>query len=102
MSAEPVEGSSDSQAKRDQEVVSVVTLYAREGCHLCDEARQAILILGDELGPFEMREIDIDSDDGLHAAFLERIPVIEVSGRIVSELEPDLDAVRAALRPSSA
>jgi hypothetical protein len=82
--------------------VSVITLYMRGGCHLCDEAREAILTLGDELGPFELREVDIDSDDGLHAAFLERIPVIEVSGRIVSELEPDIDAVRAALRPISA
>jgi hypothetical protein len=88
-----------TNARSAREGEAVVTLYARDGCHLCDEARQGILTLGDELGAVELREIDIDSDDGLHAAFLERIPVIEVSGRIVSELEPDLNAVRAALRP---
>jgi hypothetical protein len=79
--------------------MTAATLYAREGCHLCDEARRAILALRDELGRFELREIDIDTDDGLHAAFLERIPVVEVGGRVVSELELDVDAVRAALRP---
>jgi len=82
--------------------MSRVTLYAREGCHLCDEAREAIIALRGEVGPIELREIDIDSDDALHAAFLERIPVVEVSGRIVSELDLDLDAVRAALAPTPA
>jgi Glutaredoxin-like domain (DUF836) len=77
--------------------VSAVKLYAREGCHLCEVAREAILGLREELGPFELTEVDIDSDDTLHAAFLERIPVVEVDGRIVSELELDEEALRLAL-----
>jgi hypothetical protein len=77
--------------------MSEVTLYGREGCHLCDEARAAILAMRDELGPFELREVDIDSDDRLHAALLERIPVVEVEGRIVSELMLDEEGLRLAL-----
>ena len=77
--------------------VRAVTLYAREGCHLCDEARSRILELADELGAFELREVDIDSDDRLHAEFLERIPVVEVGGRIVSELMLDEEGLRLAL-----
>jgi Glutaredoxin-like domain (DUF836) len=77
--------------------VTAVTLYAREGCHLCDEARAAILALRDELGAFELSEVDIDADDRLHAAFLERIPVVELDGRIVSELVLDEDALRLAI-----
>ena len=68
---------------------AVVTLYAREGCHLCDEAREAILALPRELGEVELREIDIESDDELLAAYLERIPVVELDGEVVSELELD-------------
>ena len=51
-----------------------------------------------ELDPdIELTEIDIDRDDRLLAAYLERIPVIEVDGVEVSELEPDRDALARAL-----
>jgi glutaredoxin len=68
---------------------AVVTLYAREGCHLCDEARKAILALSGRAGEIELREIDIEADDELLAAYLERIPVVELDGEVVSELELD-------------
>ena len=71
-----------------------ITLYARPGCHLCDEARAAIAELA---GQAELTEIDIDRDDRLLAAYLERIPVIEVDGVEVSELVPDRDALMRAL-----
>ena len=70
------------------------TLYGRPGCHLCDEARAAILELaGDRI---ELREVDIEADDRLLSAYLERIPVVEVDGRVVSELEFDRDAFSRA------
>lgn len=75
--------------------MSVVTLYGRPQCHLCDEARQAILQVGDP--ELELVEVNIEEDEALHARFLERIPVIEVRGRIVSELGIDEPALRAAL-----
>ena len=70
-----------------------VVLYGRRGCHLCDQARDLILTLGE----IELREVDIEREEGLLAAYLERIPVIEVDGAIVSELEPDRDAISRAL-----
>ena len=75
---------------------AVVTLYGRPGCHLCDEAREQLLALTAR-ARFELREVDIESDDRLLAAYLERIPVVEVDGREVSELVLDRDAVRLAL-----
>jgi hypothetical protein len=81
----------------EEEGVVVVTLYTREGCHLCEEARARLLALRGEVGPFELSEVDIDADDRLHAAFLERIPVIEVDGRVVSELMLDEEGLRLAL-----
>jgi len=71
-----------------------VVLYGRRGCHLCDEARDAILALGVD----GLREVDIESDERLLAAMLERIPVVEVDGAVVSELEFDRDAFSVALR----
>jgi glutaredoxin len=77
--------------------VTVLTLYGRAGCHLCDEAREAIVAMRDEVLSFELREVDIDSDDALLKTYLERIPVVEVDGRIVSELELDAGSVREAI-----
>jgi hypothetical protein len=74
-----------------------VTLYTRPGCHLCDEAREEILALRREGVELELREVDIESDDDLHARFLERIPVVEVGGEVVSELVIDEPALRAAI-----
>ena len=74
-----------------------VTLYTRPGCHLCDEAREAILGLRDVVPPFELGEVNIDEDDGLLARYLERIPVVAVDGEVVSELELELDSLRAVL-----
>ena len=75
----------------------VLVLYGRDGCHLCDEARTEILALRLELPRFQLREVDIELDDALHAAFLDRIPVIEVGGAVVSELGLDRDALARAL-----
>ena len=74
-----------------------VVLYGRPGCHLCDEARSAILGFGE----VELREVDIESDAALFRAMLERIPVVEVAGRVVSELEFDRDAFSDALHTVS-
>ena len=74
-----------------------VTLYTRPGCHLCDEARDAIARLRSELPPFALQEVDIDTDDALHARYLERIPVVEVDGAVVSELFFEPSRLRASL-----
>jgi Glutaredoxin-like domain (DUF836) len=75
----------------------VVTLYGRPGCHLCDEAREQILRIVDGSARVELRELDIEGDEGLMRAYLERIPVVEVDGRIVSELVFDGEAFTRAL-----
>jgi glutaredoxin len=59
--------------------VSLVTVYSRPDCHLCDEAMSALRALQGELG-FELRERDIDGDDALQRAYFERIPVVTLDG----------------------
>lgn len=77
--------------------MSVVTVFSRPGCHLCDEALAEIVALRAEGHRFELREIDIESDDSLLRRLLERIPVVEVDGKIVSELFLDRAALMARL-----
>ncbi len=72
--------------------MTVITLYTRPGCHLCDEARDAIVALRSTMPPFELREVNIEHDDDLLTRYLERIPVVAVDGETVSELEFDLAA----------
>ena len=80
----------------------VVTLYARPGCHLCDEARAGLEGLRREGARFELREVDIEGDDVLHRRLLELIPVIDVNGVRISELifEPDAVLARVDTFPS--
>ena len=81
---------------------SRLVLYGRPDCHLCDEARAGLrAMLADGL-PFELEEVNIESDEELHARFLERIPVVELDGEIVSELWLDVDGLRARLDTLSA
>jgi glutaredoxin len=77
--------------------MTTVVLYGRPECHLCEEARAAILGLRDEGYRLELREIDIEQDQRLHAAYLERIPVVVIGGAEVTDLKIDLDAVRARI-----
>jgi glutaredoxin len=74
-----------------------VTLYTRPGCHLCDQARDEILRMRDGGAAFELDEIDIETDDELHRAYLERIPVVAVDGELVCELILDTGALQARL-----
>src|SRR5262249_47347559 len=59
--------------------MTTVTLYGRDGCHLCDDARAALARV-QATTPFELVEVDIESDDELHRRYLERIPVIALDG----------------------
>jgi len=54
-----------------------VTLYMREECHLCEQAKADLESLQDEY-PHRLVEVDIDSDPALQQKYLVEIPVIEV------------------------
>jgi glutaredoxin len=76
---------------------SRLVLYGRPDCHLCDEAREGLQGLQSDGLTFELEEVDIESDERLLRRYLERIPVIELDGEIVSELGLDADALHARL-----
>ena len=57
-----------------------VTLYTRRGCHLCDEAKQAI-VEARRRSAFDYEELDIDADPDLQRLYNEEVPVIMIDGR---------------------
>jgi hypothetical protein len=83
--------------------MKTLVLYTREGCCLCDEARKVLdQVHGRNPRAFVWQERDIDSDDRLHLAYLERIPVVTIDGEEAfelfldeSELQQRLGIVRA-------
>ncbi|HXR30122.1 MAG TPA: glutaredoxin family protein [Solirubrobacterales bacterium] len=77
--------------------MKVVTVYSRPGCHLCAEAIEALIGLHEEGYRFELYEVDIESEELLLKRLLEKIPVVEIDGEVVSELVLDEAAVRARL-----
>ena len=54
-----------------------VTLYTRQGCGLCEEAKAELAELEPEL-PHRLVEVDIESDPGLLKKYLASIPIIEI------------------------
>jgi redox-sensing transcriptional repressor len=76
--------------------MSQVVLYGREGCCLCDDAREVLERVRSE-HPFELLERDIESDERLLRAYLERIPVVTLDGEELFELGVDEAVLRARL-----
>jgi glutaredoxin len=76
--------------------MALITLYTSPGCHLCDEARDALLRVREDHA-FELEERDITRDDALHRAYLERIPVIVLGGEELFEYFVDEELLRTRL-----
>ncbi len=55
--------------------MTLLTVYSKPGCHLCEQALEVLRRLQGELG-FELAELDITSDEQLHRDYFDRIPVI--------------------------
>jgi thiol-disulfide isomerase/thioredoxin len=76
-----------------------VDLFGRRGCHLCDEAKAALLRIAAELPlALQVSEIDVDTDFALRERYGLLVPVVLIEGERASELRLDEAAVRARLQ----
>ena len=55
-----------------------VVLYTTLGCHLCEQARELLLMVNPNV---EIDAVDVAEDDALIARYGERIPVLESNGQ---------------------
>lgn len=62
---------------------TIITLYTRQRCSLCEKAKQAILELKEDWN-FTLEEIDIDSSDELTELYGIMIPVVQLDGEEVA------------------
>jgi hypothetical protein len=76
--------------------VSTVTVFTAPGCHLCEDALVTLRGLSSQL-QFEVCERDITTDDALHRAYLERIPVGTLDGEEIFEYFVDEGVLRERL-----
>jgi glutaredoxin len=59
--------------------MTLVTIYSRTGCHLCEDALQILHSMQDEHN-FKIDEILIDGNEELEKEFGEKIPVTQIDG----------------------
>jgi glutaredoxin len=74
-----------------------VRLYSRPGCHLCDQARDAIGRVRQDVD-FGFEEVDIESEDALLLEYGVRIPVVAVDGVEAFEISVDEARLTALVR----
>jgi glutaredoxin len=77
-----------------------VTLYTKVGCHLCEEAKAAIVPLLREFHA-TLREIDIEGDATLMERFGCDIPVIYIGRKKAAKHRVNLEQFRHQLQDAS-
>jgi glutaredoxin len=95
------EGESDFYARTEDGRLAIVnpreiTLYTREGCTLCEEARVAITPLAREFST-TLREVDIDDDPVLHERYTNDVPVVFLGSRLVAQHRVNVAHLRSQL-----
>ena len=75
---------------------TLLTLYSRAGCHLCEEMWQQLQGLQQEI-PFRLALVDVDGIPEMRARYDTRIPVLTHEDRVLCELILDVARVREYL-----
>lgn len=73
-----------------------ITLYTRDGCHLCADARTVIRAVAGETGE-QWREVDVDADPEDRAEYGDLVPVVLVDGAMHGYYIVDAGQLRQAL-----
>lgn len=77
-------------------MATVLTVYSRSYCHLCDDLIAALQSLQGRFA-FEIRVVDVDSDAALETRYGELVPVVEYDGQALCHYFLDQAAVTAVL-----
>ncbi|HKH08584.1 MAG TPA: glutaredoxin family protein [Agromyces sp.] len=80
-----------------------LTLVGKPGCHLCDDAREVVAAVRDELASIPgapattLDELSIVDDEALAARYAEEIPVLLVDGEVHGYWRIDPVRLKSAL-----
>ncbi|MCU1441626.1 MAG: glutaredoxin family protein [Rhodoglobus sp.] len=82
-----------------------LTLLSKPGCHLCDDARQVVTAVVEELGAeasVAVEEKSILDDPALNARYWDEIPVVLINDEVHNIWRIDPHRLRAALLEANA
>ncbi len=75
--------------------MTVISVYSRPGCHLCEVLIEELMPLARGLARVEVH--DVDSREDWRARYGDRIPVVEIAGDYVCHYRLDRRAVLSRL-----
>jgi glutaredoxin len=76
--------------------VIAVTIYSRQGCHLCEQMKAVVERVGRSVA-IALEEIDISTDPALEARYGVDIPVLLVEGRKAAKYRVTEEELRRIL-----
>jgi len=76
--------------------MTLLTVYGKPGCCLCDEAREVVAAVR-RSREFELEEVDVSLDPVLNRRYGERIPVLALDGQEAFEFHVSAEALTQAL-----
>jgi glutaredoxin len=76
--------------------MTLITVYGRTGCHLCEDALKLLQSMKDEL-KFDIEEILIDGNEELEKLYGEKIPVTQIDGKHHDFWRVDPERFRSSL-----
>jgi hypothetical protein len=77
-------------------MLATIVLYGKPGCHLCEDARDVLLVA---LGHYDfvIEEKNILEDDDLFNEYVEDIPVVTIDGELFCRYKVRLELLEAKL-----
>jgi glutaredoxin len=76
--------------------MTLITIYSRTGCHLCEDALKILQSMQSELD-FDLEEIFIDGNEELEKLYGEKIPVTQIDGKHHDFWRVDPERFRSSL-----
>lgn len=75
-----------------------VTVYTRENCHLCEDAKATVEDVVEGVDTtVDVETVDVDTDPALRDEYGERVPYVLVDGTPKFKFRVDRDELEAAL-----
>lgn len=83
-------------ADRGSPALKKIEVFSRQGCHLCEQLVEDLLIL--LAGRIEVEIHDIDTREEWRTEYDTRVPVVKYDGELVCQYHLDPGALRRILR----